>query len=207
MLLIYLLTSVSGWSVGNCINWFLNCLYALKTETARGRHLCKWSTWCLTAASRLRPNSFLAGVSKSCTTCRSACRNAMQRALQPTIVRWAYCTPRRAILGWTCGSFMNKLASLSALTKWLNSFTLQSRSALSGEALLGDLAGDSLSRLGSLAGVTAAGDVLGFALAAPAELGVCFLVCACTLAARCASCMARLSALVSAGFFYKWERS
>lgn len=200
------LTSVSGWSAGSCISWFLNCLYALKTDTARGRHLCKWSTWCLTAASRLRPNSFLAGVSKSCTTCRSACRNAMHRALEPTIVRWAYCTPNRAILGCTCGSFMNKLASLSALTKWLNSFTLQSRSALSGEDLLGDLAGDSPSRLGSLAGVAVTeGDIFGAALAATAEFGVCFLVCACALAARWASCMARLSAFDSAGFFYKWE--
>lgn len=82
---------------------------------------------------------------------------------------------------------------------------MQSRSALSGDALQGDFAGDSLSRLGSLAGVAAAGDVLVVTLAAPAELGVCFLVCACALAARCASCMARLSAFVSAGFFYKWE--
>lgn len=87
---------------------------------------------------------------------------------------------------------------------------MQSLSALSGDALQGDFAGDSLSRLGSLAGVAAvatAGDVLVVTLAAPAELGVCFLVCACALAARCASCMARLSAFVSAGFFYKWETS
>ena len=73
-----------------------------------------------------------------------AFKNAMHLAFEPTTVRLAYCSPKRAILGCICVLLTNKFALVLGFSKWLNSFTLPSlkRTVLTGEVLVALLTGD-----------------------------------------------------------------
>ena len=73
-----------------------------------------------------------------------AFKNAMHLAFEPTTVRLAYCSPKRAILGCIFVLLTNKFTLVLGFSKWLKSFTLPSlkRTVLTGEVLADLLTGD-----------------------------------------------------------------